>query len=39
LLKPNQSKIIDEKIEADYIALTQNPHYANDPRWKDESKK
>lgn len=37
--KPNQSKIIDEKIESDYIALTQNPRYAEDPRRNDESKR
>jgi len=37
--KPDQSKIIDEKIESDYIALTQNPRYAEDPRRNDKLKR
>jgi type I restriction enzyme R subunit len=34
---PNPAKLAQEKIGSDYIVLTQNPGYANDPRWKDES--
>lgn len=37
--KPDPSKLADEKLTSDYITLTQNPTYQNDPRWADESKK
>ena len=30
---PNPEALINEKVEKDYIALTQNPNYASDPRW------
>ncbi len=33
--KPNPDSLISEKVEADYIAITQNPNYRNDPRWSD----
>jgi type I restriction enzyme R subunit len=33
--KPNPEDLIREKVEADYIAVTQNPNYRNDPRWND----
>lgn len=33
--KPNPDAIVTEKIEADYVAVTQNPNYRNDPRWND----
>ena len=33
--KPNPDALVSEKIEADYVALTQNPSYRNDPRWND----
>ncbi|MCK9425822.1 MAG: DEAD/DEAH box helicase family protein [Ignavibacteriaceae bacterium] len=35
--QPNPQKLIDEKVDVDYIALTQKPNYADDPAWKDES--
>lgn len=34
--KPDNKRLADEKVEADYIALTQNPNYKDDPRYKDE---
>jgi type I restriction enzyme R subunit len=36
--KPNPAKLADEKLTADYIALTQNPTYQKDPRWANEGK-
>ena len=36
---PDKNKIIEEKVEYDYVAKTQNPHYDEDPRRKDESKR
>jgi len=33
--KPNPESLIKEKVERDYIAITQNPNYRNDPRWGD----
>lgn len=33
---PDNKRLADEKVEADYIALTQNPNYKDDPRYKDE---
>ncbi|MBI4594958.1 MAG: DEAD/DEAH box helicase family protein, partial [Candidatus Tectomicrobia bacterium] len=35
--KPNPDTLVSEKIEADYVAVTQNPNYRNDPRWSDAS--
>jgi len=37
--KPDPTKLANEKLSADYIALTQNPNYQKDPRWTDENKK
>jgi len=37
--KPDPTKLADEKLTVDYIALTQNPTYQKDPRWTDENKK
>jgi len=37
--KPNPTKLVEEKISDDYIALTQNPAYMRDPRWNDENLK
>jgi type I restriction enzyme R subunit len=31
--KPNPDTLVGEKIETDYVAVTQNPNYRNDPRW------
>jgi len=33
--KPNPDTLVSEKVEADYVAVTQNPNYHNDPRWSD----
>ncbi len=33
--KPNSDTLIKEKVLDDYIAITQNPNYRNDPRWSD----
>ncbi|MDQ2751766.1 MAG: DEAD/DEAH box helicase family protein, partial [Bacteroidota bacterium] len=37
LLKPNPAKLTTEAVNADYIVLTQNPNYKNDPRWIDDA--
>ena len=37
--KPNRDNLVREKIESDYIVLTQKPEYKKDPRWNDEEKK
>jgi len=34
--KPDNKRLADEKVEADYIALTQNPNYKDDPRYQNE---
>ena len=34
--KPDNKRLADERVEADYIALTQNPNYKDDPRYQDE---
>lgn len=34
--RPDPGKLTEEKVEADYIALTQDPTYQKDPRWADE---
>jgi type I restriction enzyme R subunit len=34
--QPIPQKIVDEKIDTDYISLTQKPNYFEDPAWKDE---
>lgn len=36
---PDPTKLADEKLTDDYIALTQNPIYQKDPRWADEHKR
>jgi len=33
--KPNTENLISELVREDYIALTQKPQYAEDPRWRD----
>ncbi|NLS79645.1 MAG: DEAD/DEAH box helicase family protein [Chloroflexi bacterium] len=37
--RPNPAALSAEVVEADYIALTQNPHYAYDPRWADPAQR
>ena len=32
--KPNPKTLSDEKVEADYVVLTQYPNYKHDPRWE-----
>ena len=34
---PNADKLINERVEVDYIALSQDPNYALDPEYKYES--
>src|SRR3989344_1552548 len=34
--KPNPKRLADEKVEDDYIVLTQKTDYHSDPRWADE---
>jgi len=34
--KPDNQRLADEKVEADYIALTQNPSFKDDPRYLKE---
>jgi len=34
---PDPQKLIDEKINSDYIVFTQRPNYFEDPAWKDET--
>src|SRR3989338_8714389 len=33
--KPNPDALVVEKVGTDYVAVTQNPNYRNDPRWND----
>jgi len=37
--QPNTDDLISEKMENDYIALTQIPEYEKDPRWIDQTKR
>src|SRR3990172_6461896 len=37
--KPNPAALVGEKIETDYVAVTQNPNYRNDPRWNDDDQR
>ncbi len=37
--KPNPDALVNERVETDYIAITQNPNYRNDPRWTDENQR
>ena len=36
---PDTSKLVSEEIKDNYIALTQNPSYEQDPLWSDEKKR
>lgn len=33
--QPNPDALVREQVERDYVAVTQNPNYASDPRWND----
>lgn len=35
--KPDPKALINEKVESDYVALSQNENYKKDPMWIDES--
>ena len=37
--KPNPDALVNELLEDDYVAKTQKPNYATDPRWLDENQK
>lgn len=37
--KPNPETLVTEKVDSDYIAVTQNPNYRNDPRWNDPAQR
>ncbi len=34
---PNNQRLTEEKVGEDYIALTQNPNFKNDPRYQNET--
>ena len=38
-VKPNPLRLINERVEPDYIALTQRPGYASEAAWKNESER
>jgi len=37
--KPSPEQLTKEILDSDYVALTQNPSYKNDPRWSDSKSK
>ena len=37
--KPNPDSLVNEKVTDDYIVITQNPNYRNDPRWNDPAQR
>jgi len=37
--QPNPDTLVGERIETDYVAITQNPNYAGDPRWSDPAER
>jgi type I restriction enzyme R subunit len=37
--KPNNKRLVDEEVNADYIALTQNPNFKDDPQYHNEETK
>ncbi len=36
---PNPDALVVEKVESDYVAVTQNPNYSSDPRWSDPAQR
>lgn len=36
---PNRSLLYETEVNADYVALTQNPYFAKDHRWKNEDER
>ena len=37
--KPNPDTLVGEKVGDDYVAITQNANYRNDPRWNDPAQR
>jgi type I restriction enzyme R subunit len=37
--KPDVNSLVKEKVDKDYITLSQYPQYLNDPAWKDKEEK
>ena len=38
-VKPNPLRLINERVDVDYIALTQRPGYASEAAWKNEAER
>lgn len=38
-LVPNPSRLVDERVDSDYIALTQRPNYQSDAGWKNDAER
>ena len=38
-VKPDPKRLIDEKVQDDYIVLTQRPNYASEAAWKNEAER
>ena len=38
-LVPNPQRLVDEPVGADYIVLTQRPHYASQAAWRNEAER
>ena len=36
---PNPEALVNEKVESDYVAVTQDPNYRHDPRWGDAARR
>lgn len=36
---PNPNTLVNELVESDYVAVTQNPNYRNDPRWNNPTQR
>jgi type I restriction enzyme R subunit len=37
--QPNPGALVREKMDSDYVAVTQSPNYVNDPRWNDPAQR
>jgi type I restriction enzyme R subunit len=38
-ISPNPARLVDERIDEDYIALTQRPDYAQEAAWRNEAER
>ena len=38
-VQPNPQRLIDERVEDDYIVLTQRPNYASEAAWRNENER